>query len=393
MNKLYVLPIVLMLLLQSCRNQNSDESFAKMISKADVTLEAIFHFYAVNSSPLLHENYPPDDQLNVTYLGQSDSHSSVKGWAYLWPYSGVFSAVNALIKATDDKKYHRLLKKVVLPGLDRYYDDSRVPPGFSSFTDPNSDRFYDDNIWLGIEFIDRYKSYKDSVYLEKAKSIWSFVWSGFDTKLGGGIYWHEQSKNGKNTCSNAPAVVLASKLYLATNDSSYLTKGTQLYRWTQSTLQDPADKLYFDNMSLTGRIDSTKYTYNSGQMIQAASLLYKITKKSKYLDDAKEVAESCFQHFFKPMKNSSGHFRMVINDDVWFTAVMLRGFIELYHITNDDKYIVHFRKGLDYAWEHARDKDGLFSTDWTGEFKNVKKWLLTQAAMVEMYANMATLSQ
>ena len=47
--------------------------------------------------------------------------------------------------------------------------------------------------------------------------------------MGGGIYWCEQKKESKNTCSNAPGSVLALKLFKATNDSSYFEKGKKLY--------------------------------------------------------------------------------------------------------------------------------------------------------------------
>ena len=50
-----------------------------------------------------------------------------------------------------------------------------------------------------------------------------------------------------------------------------------------------------------------------------------------------------------------------------------------------------FVRNLDYAWENARDTDcGLFHEDWSGAEKDTKKWLLTQAAMVEMQATAAS---
>lgn len=107
--------------------------------------------------------------------------------------------------------------------------------------------------------------------------VWRFIESGTDDKLGYGIYWCEQKKNGKNTCSNAPGSVYASKLFLATGDSSYLQAGIRLFEWTKENLQDPADGLYFDNKSLNGEIGRAKFAYNSGQMMQSAALLYRIT--------------------------------------------------------------------------------------------------------------------
>ena len=82
---------------------------------------------------------------------------------------------------------------------------------------------------------------------------------------------------------------------------------------------------------------------------------------------------------------------MIKQGDVWFTAVMLRGFIELYHIDHNKTYLDSFNKSLDHAGEHARDEKGLFNTDFTGNNRNERKWLLTQAAMVEMYARLAAI--
>ena len=70
---------------------------------------------------------------------------------------------------------------------------------------------------------------------------------------------------------------------------------------------------------------------------------------------------------------------------------MLRGYIELYQIDRDRTYLDSFDKSLDMAWKNARDEKGLFSTDFTGNTHDSRKWLLTQAAMVEMYARLAAI--
>ena len=65
----------------------------------------------------------------------------------------------SLFEATHDKKYQKLLDKRVLPGLEEYFDIQRTPNAYSSYiqTAPTSDRFYDDNVWLGIDFTDIYQ--------------------------------------------------------------------------------------------------------------------------------------------------------------------------------------------------------------------------------------------
>ena len=131
-------------------------------------------------------------------------------YSYLWPFSGTFSAVNALYEATADARYLEMLDRRVLTGLEHYLDVTRKPFAYASYVNMAlpSDRFYDDNIWLGIDFTDIYRLTKKKSYLKKAKMIWQFLESGTDDVLGGGIYWCEQKKESKNTCSNAPGAFL-----------------------------------------------------------------------------------------------------------------------------------------------------------------------------------------
>lgn len=371
----------------------ADDESALM--RARQTLDSIYQNYSVPGTCLLRENYPSDiNNYTATYLASEQQRDMPNQYSYLWPYSGTVSAVNALFAATQDATYKSILDNKVLVGLEEYFDTRRTPEAYASYirSAPQSDRYYDDNVWLGIDFTDTYLLTHEAKYLQKAELIWKFIESGTDDKLGGGIYWCEQTKESKNTCSNAPGSVLALKLFKATQDSSYLKKGQQLYEWTKATLQDPADQLYFDNIALDGNIGKAKYAYNSGQMIQSASLLYQLTGQQQYLTDARNIAKSCYYYFFTsytPQKGDS--FRLIKKGDVWFTAVMLRGYIELYQTDRDRTYLNSFDKSLEMAWKNARDEHGLFSTDFTGNTRDSRKWLLTQAAMVEMYARLAAI--
>lgn len=364
------------------------------LERAQQTLDSLYTHYSVDNTCLLRENHPFDDKHTVTYLASEEQANMPNLYSYLWPYSGTFSAVNALFETTQDKKYHQLLDERVLPGLNEYFDTARTPNAYSSYVKsaPASDRFYDDNVWLGIDFTDTYQLTKDKKYLDKAAMIWNFIESGTDDLLGGGIYWCEQKKESKNTCSNAPGSVFALKLFKATNDSTYFKKGKALYDWTKEHLQDSTDYLYFDNVRLDGKIGKAKFAYNSGQMMQSAALLYQLTDNPVYLKEAQNIAKECYNYFFTDFNTTSGEsFKMIKKGDVWFTAVMLRGFIELYHLDKNKTYIDAFDKSLSYAWENARDEKGLFHTDLSGNNKDDKKWLLTQAAIVEMYGRLAAI--
>ena len=363
--------------------------------KAYETLDSIYSHYGIDSVALLRENYPFNEEFKATYLAYDQQADQPNPYSYLWPFSGTLSAVTALYEATGDSACLEILNRKVLPGLEHYADTTRTPFAYASYvnTAAPSDRFYDDNIWLGIDFTDLYLTTGRKPFLEKAAAIWKFIESGTDSELGGGIYWCEQKKRSKNACSNTPGAVYALKLFQATADSSYLEKGRNLYQWTKSCLQDTTDCLIFDNIGLSGKVDSTKYAYNSGQMLQAAALLCKITGDSVYLDDARKIARSAYERFFNggEATDQEGSFRLIGKGNVWFTAVMMRGFAELYRLDGQDTYMEAFRRNLDHAWLNSRDNStGLFSTDWSGKVNDKEKWLLTQAAMGEMYARLAS---
>ncbi|NDV77995.1 glycoside hydrolase family 76 protein [Dysgonomonas sp. 511] len=389
-----VIALILFTALGCRNNKQSDNDKEKLIVRAQETLDSLYKYYGTKESNLLWEMYPFNEEHKVTYLASEQKNVSNQ-YAFLWPYSGTFSAVNAIIEATNDSKYKQILDNRVLAGLEEYFDTTRQPAAYASYINsaPPSDRFYDDNVWLGIDFSDIYMQTKEDKYLHKAKLIWEFILSGKDDKLGGGIYWCEQNKGSKHSCSNAPAAVYAFKLFEATADSTYFEQGKSIYEWTYKNLRDSTDNLYYDNINLEGGIDKAKYAYNSGQMLQAAALLYKLTKEDQYLKTARDIAESCYSYFFNDFETPEGDkFRMLKKRDIWFTAVMFRGFIELYKIDNNTIYIDTFRKNLDYAWNHMRDENGLFNSDWSGEVKDESKWVLTQAAMAEMYARLALLN-
>lgn len=381
-------------LMTSCQSEKAIPNIE--LVRATQTLDSLYTHYGVTGTNLLRENYPSDiENYTASYLA-SEAANTHNLYSYLWPFSGTFSAVNALFAATHNKYYKGIIDQQVLPGLEEYLDTSREPVAYASYihTAPQSDRFYDDNIWIGIDFTDLYAETQEKQYLQKAELIWHFIESGTDSILGGGIYWCEQKKTSKNTCSNAPASVFALKLYEATRDSNYLQKGERLYQWTQTHLQDSTDYLYFDNIGLDGKISYAKFAYNSGQMMQSAALLYRLTGENRYLIDAQNLANACHNYFFSNYTTPTNEtFKLLKKGDVWFTAVMLRGFIELWNIDKNPQYILSFRQSLDYAWNHARDAQGLFNTDFSGNNQDQRKWLLTQAAMVEMYARLAIISR
>jgi len=391
--RIYLIGLLILLLPVQGIGQERSPANGVQLHRAQVVFDTIYAKYSANRTFLLRENYPYDDTYRADYLAGEGSPST-NSYAYLWPFSGTLSAANALFESTGDTAYLHWIDSHILPGLQEYYDDSRPPAAYASYirSKGHSDRFYDDNIWLGIDFAELYLHSGSGKYLDKAKEVWAFVASGQDTLLGGGVYWCEQKKESKNACSNAPAAVFALRLFEATGDSIYFQQGKEWYAWTKKWLQDPDDGLYWDNVNLHGKVDKRKYPYNSGQMLQAAVLLYRVTGDPGYLADAQRIAESGYHFFFEDFTGTDGKSRKLLKrSNNWFIAVMLRGYVQLFDVDGNRSYLNAFAGSLDYAWEHARSEDGLFSPEWKNVKHGARRWLLDQAAMVEMYARIGNL--
>ena len=228
----------------SCQYTTETVSTGRDLAIADSMFTHILDKYNVEKYGLLQETYPANPDNQVTYLAEGAEQKRNQEVSFLWPYSGMLSGGIALYKTTGDKKYLKVLEERILPGLEQYWDNIREPFCYQSYPMFNgeSDRFYDDNDWLAIDFCDLYALTKNKKYLEKAQTLYNYIYSGWDDVLGGGIYWCEQKKTSKNTCSNAPAAVLCMKLYNLTKDNTYLEQAKKTYDWTCLLYTSPSPR-------------------------------------------------------------------------------------------------------------------------------------------------------
>lgn len=377
--------ILFFLVLQTNAQVRKLHSAVVYQNRAEQYYEMIYALYYVPKYTLFSEYYPNTNQPNLNYF--NDGEKAAKEVSFLWPYSGMTSAVNVLYKI-NHKKYRDTLDHLV-QSQKQYLDTVRKPNGYQAYPTrfEKADRYYDDNGLVGIDYIEAYANTKNPAYLKDAKEVFEFIISGWDNDLEGGISWLEGVKDQKPACSNGKATVLALKIYEQTKDAYYLDWGLKFYDWMYTHLR-AKEGIYWNDMKTADRsVLKTAWTYNTGTMLQAAVSLYKITSQKKYLTEAKELAEGSYLFFGK--KQPDG--RVSILDNPWFTTVLFRGYQELYQVDKNPKYINTIILNLDYAWDHARDNKGLVYSDWNkgkDEYKT-SKWLLDQAAVAELYARVS----
>ncbi|MFI5385281.1 MAG: glycoside hydrolase family 76 protein [Fimbriimonadales bacterium] len=127
-----------------------------------------------------------------------------KAPAFTWDLAVYLSAAAAGC-SLDAKKYGALCEKI-LDSLKPYGCNRNGVWGYSDLPvhGPQSDRYYDDNEWLVLAELEAYEATHRKRFLDEAERTFQFVMSGESGDLGGGIFWRENDRKSKNTCSNAP---------------------------------------------------------------------------------------------------------------------------------------------------------------------------------------------
>jgi len=389
MKKITEAIIIGIVFIAQAHSQQKIEPYKEYKNRSESFYDLVYGLYYLPKYNLFSEYYPNTNQPNINYF--NDGEKAAKEVSFLWPFSGMTSAVNILYKI-DKKKYSSSLKNLI-EAQKQYRDTIRKPIGYQAYPTrlEKSDRYYDDNGLVGIDYIEAYANTKQKSYLKDAKEVFEFIISGWNTDLEGGVTWLEGIHDQKPACSNGKATVLALKIYEQTKDKYYLDWGLKFYNWMHSHLK-AEENIYWNDMKTADRsVLKTAWTYNTGTMLQAAVSLYKITGNKMYLKEAQSLAEGSYLYFGK--KQTDG--RISILDNPWFTVVLFRGYQDLYEVDQNSKYVNTIIENIDFAWTNARDDKGLLYSDWNAEKDESKtpKWLLNEAAVIELYARIALIKK
>jgi hypothetical protein len=276
-----------------------------------------------------------------------------------------------------------------LAGLQLYWNDTTTPPGYDSYVRPplggGGDKFYDDNEWIGLELVQRYRMTGDQAALARARQIFELVVYGWDTDpthpCPGGSFWTQAPwSQDRNTVSNGPGAELGLQLYELTAGSTekahYLEWSTKMYDWVNGCLLAP-NGLYWDHINLAGDIDKTQWSYNQGTMIGANALFYRITGDHVYLDRANAIADAALAYY--------GAAGRLYKQDPPFNAIFFKNLLLLDSVDHNPRFRQAMQAYADEVWTSLRDPaTGLFEFDGSQPVK-----LLFQSAMVQIYATLA----
>lgn len=273
-----------------------------------------------------------------------------------------------------------------LTGLSQYWDASKHPPGYDSYlTAPlgqGGDIYYDDNAVVALELLRWYRMRKDAWLLTRTEQVFTLLAFGWDSNPShpspGGMIWTQGAESAPIRAANVTGLStqVALHLYKATGQKSYLDWGKKMYQWNRTSLQSP-ERLYWNDTDFHGKITKTFWIYNSGAMVGAGALLYRITGDRIYLQQAEQDAEAALQYF-----GSAGRY---YSQPAIFDAIFFKNLLLLDSVHHAPHYRQAMQAYADHVWTSVRDRaTGLFPFTPSQPVQ-----LLDQAAMVQVYACLA----
>ncbi|WP_039865932.1 glycoside hydrolase family 76 protein [Pedobacter sp. BAL39] len=370
----------------SSAQENRAEEYQQ---RAETMFHKVWTLYRVQAhAGLFLENYPSNKKDTLDYFqgaGQTEKEVS-----FLWPFSGMCSATNVLMKSASLSNKYRRFQDTLVTGMEQYLDSVRSPAGYQAYPVrlEKADRYYDDNGLVGIDYMEAYFQTKNPLYLKRAQKVFEFIISGWNGDAGGGVTWLEGHQDQKPACSNGMATLTALKIYEGSKDKYYLDQGLRFYKWMYDTLRDPVTGLIANDVKVNGKRNLVFWTYNTGSMIEAAVLLYKFTGNKLYLKQGQELADASFRYYSRQPHDKNLNLHI---DLPWFVAVLFRGYEALYHVDGNDTYITAVEQDLNYAWLNSRDQHGLVTRSWTPKSEELAKpkWLLDEACIIELYGRLS----
>ncbi|WP_207533587.1 glycoside hydrolase family 76 protein [Desertivirga arenae] len=257
--------------LSSCSIEEGSPLYDGKIVKINYTWEK-------TADSLQESTYNTYLSANTKYFKQNNTGNN--GFNYWWNAHVLDVFVDGYMRTNDDAFKTKM--KFLLNGL-------RETNGGTYIND-----YYDDMEWLGLSSLRAYKATGDNEYLNVANLLWTDIKTGINAQQGGGVAWRKSQLNYKNTPANAPAIILACRLYETQKRAEDLQTAQALYTWLKNTLVDPNSGQVWDgiNSKNDGAIDKNVYTYNQGVFVGAGLELYKNTGNNMYLVDAVKTANN-----------------------------------------------------------------------------------------------------
>jgi predicted alpha-1,6-mannanase (GH76 family) len=304
----------------------------------------------------------------------------------LWQTTGWWNSANALtaviryMRYTGDRSHLGVIETTFTRAQRRHR-------GFTN-------KFFDDNGWWALAWVDAYDLTGQVRYLAAAESIFTANLDGWDSRCGGGLWWNQRRRY-KNAITNELFLTLAALLHQRTAPGAgdFLDWALREWRWLRgSGLIGPGGLV---NDGLTAGCENnqgTTWTYNQGVILGGLAALHDITGDRDYLRHGELIADAALRTLVGPPgilaepNEPSG----CDGDQTQFKGIFIRYLLEFWHRSSRPAYPAFILANADSAWANARNPAGRFGLRWGGPFDQADA--SRQSSAVELLTAAAALT-
>lgn len=313
----------------------------------------------------------PSSALHRTALGIMQLQSRYNSDTGLYNKTGWWNSANALTVLID---YARLSGSHQFDPViaNTYSTAQKQHPGFLN-------KFYDDEGWWALAWVDAYDLTGNRQYLSGAEAIFGDMTTGWDETCGGGIWWNKD-RHYKNAITNELFFSVAA--HLANRDSSraseYLNWANKEWQWFAHSGIINAQSLINDGLKLgTGQGTDTScqnnggkvWSYNQGVVLGGLTELARANPDPTLRDTADRVAEAAMHSLsdangvlHDPCEPYCG------GDGVQFKGIFIRNVIALDRVNPRAEFRSFVNANANSIWLHAQGSRHQFGQVWSGPF-------------------------
>ena len=358
-----------------------DASGQRWARRAERTYDALRAHFAT-SHGLYREQYPVD--------------TADREYSFEWPFSQAHVAALDLTGMAGVGRRYRDALAAHRRAQQLYWSSSGSTglPGFASYVMPpyggGGDFFYDDNEWVALADLQHHAMYGDRASVREAGQLFDLVVSGWDSDdrhaAPGGVFWTQAPwSSDRNTVSNMPGAQVGLRLYQLTGRRYHLDWSLRMYSWTNRHLQR-RDGLFHDHLDLEGTVEKTIWSYNQGVPVSVNTLLYEITGRRRYLDEAVRIADAALRFYARD--GDDGQTKLD-GQPPFFNSIFFKNLLRLESITGGRRRQRAMEGYAERMWDTKRDPDsGLFTFGDDAEVAG-RTQMIEQAAMVQILAVLA----
>jgi predicted alpha-1,6-mannanase (GH76 family) len=298
-------------------------------------------------------------QALLSWFDESTGLYKTTGW---WNSANATTALADCSRVSKSNRYFTTL-------ADTFVAAQNAHPGFLN-------KYYDDEGWWVLAWVDAYDLTGNKVYLSMAESIFADMAASWDGTCGGGIWW-SKDRNYKNAIANE--LFLSAAAHLANRDPAgspgYLDWANREWAWFIKSGMINAQSLVNDGLRIDGAGTCTNngrntWSYNQGVVLGGLVELAKLNPDPSLIPTAHNIATAAITSLVDKdgILHDSCEPARCGADAPQFKGIFVRNLVALYAANPRPAYKTFVETNADAIWDKSRGADGHLGLVWSGPF-------------------------